>query len=280
MEKNLRVSILGESITEWQRQALVNLSEKLNVEFSLVVGKIESDHPLDRRLHENLLNLPSVYAEYGWWPLVEIEKAIASQLGLLHEEQNLYERHETTELPVLSDAEYIEANIVEDGAWTEFSSETAQYVGERSDVAIRFGFGLLRGEILSAPEHGVLSFHPEDIRQYRGQGPEQTFINGDSYGGATLQQLDDTIDAGRIVAIDSTEVSDCYTLEQVWEQINLLQIELLTVGIENIADPSFDPWEPETLGEYNSHADRNRLQFVLKLLAKNQYGRLKLMINR
>jgi methionyl-tRNA formyltransferase len=275
MTNDIRISVLGEDITEWQRQALVNLKSELDINYTMIVGERERDHPLNRTWYENLLHLPSIYSQYGWWPLVEIEQKMASQLSHSSTSENLAKRHQTNALNVLSDAKYIESETIDNGAWSELPPATVDQVREKSDVALRFGFGLLRGEILSAPEYGVLSFHPADIRNYRGQGPEQTFINNDSRGGATLQQLNDDIDAGKIIAIDNIDVSDCYTLKQVWNRIRQLQIELLTVGVENIIDPAFEPWVPNYLGEYYSHSSRNKLQFVMRLIAKNEFRRLK-----
>src|SRR5512145_784956 len=39
------------------------------------------------------------------------------------------------------------------------------------DFVLRFAFGIVRGEMLSAPRHGVWSFHHDDPERYRGTPP-------------------------------------------------------------------------------------------------------------
>lgn len=68
------------------------------------------------------------------------------------------------------------------------------------DVLIRFGFGILRGEILGAARHGVWSYHHGDNDSYRG-GPSYFWemAEGNPISGATLQILTEELDAGRVL---------------------------------------------------------------------------------
>ena len=65
------------------------------------------------------------------------------------------------------------------------------------DVILRFGFNIIRGDILGAARHGVWSFHHGDSERYRG-GPALMWeiIEGNGLSGAVLQRLDETLDAG------------------------------------------------------------------------------------
>ncbi len=69
------------------------------------------------------------------------------------------------------------------------------------DVIIRFGFNILRGEILDAARFGVWSFHHGDNDQYRG-GPAHFWemVEGNPLSGVILQVLTDELDAGRVLA--------------------------------------------------------------------------------
>lgn len=70
----------------------------------------------------------------------------------------------------------------------------------RTDFLLRFGFGIIRGEILQTPPLGIWSFHHDDPTVVRGVPSnfweiyEKIDING-----AILQQIDESIDAGRII---------------------------------------------------------------------------------
>jgi hypothetical protein len=69
------------------------------------------------------------------------------------------------------------------------------------DVILRFGFNIIRGDILHAARHGVWSFHHGDSERYRG-GPALLWelMEGSPLSGAVLQRLDETLDAGPVLS--------------------------------------------------------------------------------
>jgi hypothetical protein len=71
----------------------------------------------------------------------------------------------------------------------------------RPDVVIRFGFRILRGDILHLPVHGVWSFHHGDNRVNRG-GPAGFWevFHGWPATGAVLQRLSEDLDGGATLA--------------------------------------------------------------------------------
>ena len=104
------------------------------------------------------------------------------------------------------DERSVEPAIV-DGWKQRIPSEHAAYIGERADVVIRFGFGFLVGDVLSAPEHGVLSFHHGDITRYRGQPMGfWEFVQDEPVAGITVQQLTEELDAGTIAAFRAVTI--------------------------------------------------------------------------
>tara|TARA_B110000046_G_scaffold63181_2_gene70647 strand:+ start:19745 stop:21367 length:1623 start_codon:yes stop_codon:yes gene_type:complete len=68
------------------------------------------------------------------------------------------------------------------------------------DVVIRFGFGILKGEVLSIPTYGIWSFHHGNPRKYRG-GPAAFWeiFEGNSITGSILQQLNEKLDQGQLI---------------------------------------------------------------------------------
>lgn len=68
------------------------------------------------------------------------------------------------------------------------------------DFILRFGFNIIRGEILKSAKYGVWSFHHDDEKKYRG-GPAGFWeiFNNDKVNGAILQRLTDKLDAGIIL---------------------------------------------------------------------------------
>lgn len=69
------------------------------------------------------------------------------------------------------------------------------------DVAIRFGFRILRGPVLGIPRHGVWSFHHGDNAVNRG-GPAGVWevLLGWPATGAVLQRLSEDLDGGQTLA--------------------------------------------------------------------------------
>jgi methionyl-tRNA formyltransferase len=149
------------------------------------------------------------------------------------------------------------------------------------DVVVRFGFGLLEGPILTAPEYGVLSTHGSDIREYRGMGPKVSFVEGDDSASVTLQQLTDEIDGGRIVEVASRDLPSPHTLDDVLGAVHELQAGIYATGIDKLREASFEPVEPESLGSYYGHDLQQRDPgFVARLLLRNNRRRLAKLLDR
>lgn len=68
------------------------------------------------------------------------------------------------------------------------------------DVLLRFGFNILRGDILTAAKYGVWSYHHGDNDAYRG-GPAHFWeiYEGNPVSGVVLQVLTERLDAGTVL---------------------------------------------------------------------------------
>ncbi|NJC04248.1 hypothetical protein GGQ97_000041 [Sphingomonas kaistensis] len=68
------------------------------------------------------------------------------------------------------------------------------------DFLLRFGFGILKGEVLEAARYGIWSFHHGDPASYRGMPPGFWEIHdGNPVTGAVLQRLTERLDAGVVL---------------------------------------------------------------------------------
>lgn len=85
------------------------------------------------------------------------------------------------------------------GKHTQYFAETdiAAVRSHAPDVILRFGFNILRGEILTIAKHGVWSYHHADHETIRG-GPAGfwEYILGHDITGAILQRLTEKLDDG------------------------------------------------------------------------------------
>jgi len=82
-----------------------------------------------------------------------------------------------------------------------FSDDAITCIREKKlDVLLRFGFNILRGEILKAARYGIWSYHHGDNDCYRG-GPAYLWelIEKNPLSGAVLQVLTEELDAGEVL---------------------------------------------------------------------------------
>lgn len=284
-----RVGILADPyLNEWQVHALERLQAERDVTFPLVVSNAqkaeriedpESWNSRDRISLDDARKFFDLCREQKAWSLVLAERNLAK---LIDGERPLWRRHSIESVDCLADADHVRCDPQTDGAWYEFPDEVVDRVAAECDVLVLFGFGLIRGPILDAPEHGVLSFHPADIRSYRGMGPPPIFHDGRRRCGATLQRLNESIDGGEIVAYEDTAIDDCATLWDVFDRAATLQIDLLTEGIGNLHDPTFEPATvpEEELGEIYYRKQRHSLSFSGRILLKNLVGRARRRLRR
>ncbi len=83
-----------------------------------------------------------------------------------------------------------------------FTPEDVAAVRERNlDVLLRFGFNIIRGDILQSAHYGVWSFHHSDNDFYRG-GPSHFWelVEQHPQSGVILRVLSDELDAGFVLA--------------------------------------------------------------------------------
>lgn len=164
-----------------------------------------------------------------------------------------------------------------DGVVYEFPDDVVDRIVDRTDAVVLMGFNrILRGRILDEPAHGVLSWHPSDIRRYRGRpAPFWQFLADEDTVGLTLQRLTETLDGGELVVCEHADVSDCRTFFEYHLAVTELYGSTLLAAVERLRDPD---WEPETLaeedlGRLTYEADANRWSVVLPAIAKNVRGR-------
>lgn len=89
------------------------------------------------------------------------------------------------------------------------------------DFILRFGFGILKGDILTSAKWGIWSFHHADEQEYRG-GPAGFWeiYKGSKIQGVILQQLTERLDAGKIILKRNYSVSSSSYTDNVTKLFN------------------------------------------------------------
>ncbi|MFC3549814.1 hypothetical protein ACFOLC_02170 [Lysobacter cavernae] len=103
--------------------------------------------------------------------------------------------------PLVGDASWLTVEPKRRGHVHRFSTaDLARIRAAQPDLLLRFGFNILRGEILGVARHGVWSYHHDDSAQYRG-GPAMFWeiFEGNPLTGTVLQRLSEELDAGHVL---------------------------------------------------------------------------------
>lgn len=264
-QEPLRGTLLvdGPEIRAWAARAVENAVEAgvLSVEGIVVnEGLADSyDDPIER-----LRRYAGTAREYGPWAPVSALHAVVDPPQYLESRR-------------IADQSWAEGATVRrceplpaDGLGQRLPEDAVAAVAEGSDVALRFGFGVLKGDILAAPTHGVVSFHHGDVRRYRGRPVGVwEFYHDEPEAGVTLQRLTETLDGGGIVALETVDIGDAATWQEVEARLYALSEELLAPGLERLRD-GVEPRSADELGPlYTTPTARE----TARLLAKNARGR-------
>ncbi|WP_128477813.1 formyltransferase family protein [Halorussus pelagicus] len=266
MSETLSVALLvrGPDVPAWQARAVETMLARTDAEVTTVVECTEStggkagglDHYLDRVRKYPLWTPVGAAVKLGDTPAHQRPRAVADIAGIGDPET----------LAVAPEPASDFGNVLPDRA--------VEVVGE-TDVAIRFGFGVLKGDVLDAPEYGVLSFHHGDIRKYRGMPSGfWEFLHGEDAAGVTLQRLTETLDGGSIAAYEPVDLSDARTWAEVRERLFAVSDDVLVTGIRNVA-AGVAPESPDELGDLYSLPEGGD---VLKYVLKESKGRVRQVV--
>jgi hypothetical protein len=143
----------------------------------------------------------------------------------------------------------------------------------RLDVLLRFGFRIVKGEVLDAAAFGMWSLHHGDNRAYRG-GPALFWemYEGNPESGTVLQVLTDTLDGGKVLyrSIAGTQFGSLHKnrRETYWKSAEFMVRRLADLhrsgwtALQQLATYS----EPNayTRGIYRRPTNRQMVRFLAK----------------
>lgn len=249
------------AVPAWQARALKNLlsAEDVTVRHIIYDGTDDSRSP--RETLRRALDLRE-WAVVG--PLNEFLFAPPTETVPI---DSFLDRTAVTERTVVPTAV--------DGWKKRLPAEPVEAAAAESDVAIRLAFGFIVGPVLEAFEHGVLSYHHGDLREYRGQPMGfWEFLHGVETAGVTVQQLTDDLDAGRIAALRTVDIGDAPTWEAVKRRLFAASEPMLTEAVRALREGTLR--DPETLGTIRSHP---KGAAVARFAVKNATGHLRTLLD-
>ncbi|GMQ29578.1 glucosamine inositolphosphorylceramide transferase family protein [Algoriphagus confluentis] len=127
-------------------------------------------------------------------------------------------------------------------------SETIEQIHSyQPDLILRFGFRILRGEILNLSRLGVWSYHHGDIEAYRGGPPcFWEVIRQEETTGVVLQQLTDKLDDGQVL-YQSCSQTDPLSVQRNANKIFWLSASFMARVLKEIEVMGEEEWKKTIL---------------------------------
>lgn len=167
----------GPFLKKWQYDAIKKLLELEDVELSLIIENSQSASP----------NIT-----FGNIPFYIYKKLLVRPDCL----KKTYIKN------LFTDVKRLKCSTNRKGKFSEYFKEDdiATIKSYKLDFILRFGFGIIRGDILNVPKYGIWSFHHDDEQKYCG-GPYcfWEIYNGEPVTGAILQRLTNKLDSGIVL---------------------------------------------------------------------------------
>ena len=176
----------GTSFPRWQAEAIRSLSEIPGLDISLLIVHKRSGSKGSGRW-QRLTDLPHLLWTLFNKGYVERRSRASAPVAMAQE------------LQAVARIDCIPEPVGKYGQRLT-DSDVAAVRSHGLDFIVRFGFGILKGEILDAARLGVWSYHHGDDRRYRGQPPGFWEIyDGEPTVGAILQRITEKLDAGTVL---------------------------------------------------------------------------------
>ena len=139
------------------------------------------------------------------------------------------------------------------------------------DLILRFGFGIVKGDILEVARYGIWSFHHGDEQKYRGTPPGfwEIFENNEVTG-MVLQQLTDKLDSGIILKKGYLK-----TLRHSWkghvDQLYFSGARWPVQVCRDIINDNFSPVESKSDAKIYKTPTNGRMLIFLARIFKNRF---------
>ncbi|WP_265107809.1 formyltransferase family protein [Halosolutus halophilus] len=236
----LGILLAEPAMERWAVEAVETAIRTADVSVEQVILPIESESAASNRWKRYAT---SVF-EYGaWTPVLAWHRLVTAP--------DYLEKVPIENLAWLDDADRVRTRTEPaDGIGRRFPDSTVDRIAAADlDVLFRRGFGILEGDVLRTPTHGVLSYHHGNVREYRGRPPAVwEFAHDERTAGITLQRLTPTLDGGEIVVEREIDIADHPTWQAVERALFEASTDMLATACTRLADPAFEPRPPDELG--------------------------------
>lgn len=213
----------------WQWQCLEHLSD-LPVKPVLYIIN-QPENPSEVNLSSRIKNYPLKNILFKQFLKTKTIKA--------HEEVNFLENNSIEVLNVVPRKE---------GVNEYFPDDVIEKIKKLNpDFILRFGFNILKGDILNIAKYGVWSFHHNDEQVIRGGPPVFWEIkNNEKYCGAILQKLTQKLDAGVILQKGNFQLHN-HSFFYTWNELLLQSSIFVRKSCLDILNGNTEKFEQEPI---------------------------------
>ena len=150
----------------------------------------------------------------------------------------------------------------------DLGEDVIKALRESADVLVLIGFNrLLKGHVLDACKHGVLSTHPSNTFEKRGR-PDTFFewISENKTLTYTLQRLNNSVDGGEVITQEKVDISSAKSLSEAKWLVRTVRPKLYVPALTKLEDGEKIFPVPGSKSVLTRSRDRDRIRNVLKYL--------------
>lgn len=117
------------------------------------------------------------------------------------------------------------------------SEETQKMIRDlKPDLIVVVAYGkILPKEIIDIPKYGVINVHSSILPKYRGAAPiNAALIHGENESGVSIMYIAEELDAGDVILVEKTEITDEDTFETLHDRLMELGAEGLLKAVKLI----------------------------------------------
>jgi hypothetical protein len=279
ISSKLRIGIMVNSLTvaRWVAKIVREIQESSFAEVVLVLRNFPPEAAPKKAWQQRLKTYwtHSLFERYKRWDYQRHR-----------EELDAFGEADLSEL--LKNAAVLPVQPIQKGFVDRFTPQDIARIREANlDVLFRFGFRIIRGEILSCAKYGIWSFHHGDNREYRGAPPGfWEMYERNPVTGSILQVLTESLDGGRVIyrSHSATDFGSLYLT------VNPLYWKTSEFAIRRLRDLYRHGWDYiQSLEEYNESDTYKKgiyrtpptpvmVRFLSRLVARKIYRKFRALL--
>ena len=196
----------GDTIEQWQYDTIAMLVDN-GIKLCLIIKNGDQSKPY-KSFGDKVLHYPYRQILFRFWHRYWFKPEAKKQTNFTDE----ISRFRFASLEMTNEDSVISTEVeksptiitvmpIKKGISTYFKDENIETIKSYNlDFILRFGFDIVRGEVLKSAKYGIWSFHHDDERVVRGGPPGfWEFMRKIPSNGIILQQLTDELDKGLIL---------------------------------------------------------------------------------